>query len=153
RTSTGPRRPRMAREAPMAMLDRWLGREPRRAGPAARARLAEAAGPAGGLIELRRVVKAYANAAGTFTALRGVSLSVGAGEFVGVVGKSGCGKSTLINMITGIDRPTGGDVLVDGTLVNRLDEGELATWRGRSVGVVFQFFQLLPMLSAAENVM
>jgi putative ABC transport system ATP-binding protein len=105
------------------------------------------------LIELRRVGKVYENAAGSFTALRDVSLSVGAGEFVGVVGKSGCGKSTLINMITGIDRPTAGDVVVAGTVVNHLGEGELAEWRGRTIGVVFQFFQLLPMLSAAENVM
>src|SRR5262245_25153574 len=112
----------------------------------------EPAAAAPRLIELRRVVKAYQTAAGPFTAPRGVSLSVGSGEFVGVVGRSGCGKSTLINMITGIDRPTTGEVVVDGTVVTGLDEGELAAWRGQSVGVVFQFFQLLPMLSAAENV-
>ncbi|HUX87786.1 MAG TPA: ABC transporter ATP-binding protein [Chloroflexota bacterium] len=105
------------------------------------------------LIELHQIVKVYESAAGTFTALKGVSLSVRPGEFVGIVGKSGCGKSTLINAITGIDRPTSGEVIVDGTSLNRLDEGKLAEWRGRHIGVIFQFFQLLPMLSAVENVM
>jgi putative ABC transport system ATP-binding protein len=106
-----------------------------------------------GLIELRRVMKVYESAAGTFTALNNVNLSVQRGQFVGIVGKSGCGKSTLINTITGIDRPTSGEVIVDRTWVNRLGEGKLAEWRGRTVGVIFQFFQLLPMLSAVENVM
>jgi len=106
-----------------------------------------------GLIELHRVEKVYESAAGRFVALKGVSLSVQRGEFVGIVGKSGCGKSTMINSITGIDRPTSGEVIVDGTSVNRLSEGEMAEWRGRNVGVIFQFFQLLPMLSAVENVM
>jgi len=105
------------------------------------------------LIELRQVVKVYESDAGKFTALRDVSLVVGSGEFVGIVGKSGCGKSTLINVLTGIDRPTSGEVVVAGTAVHRLDEGQLAEWRGRTIGVIFQFFQLLPMLSAAENVM
>ncbi|MBI2862936.1 MAG: ABC transporter ATP-binding protein [Chloroflexi bacterium] len=105
------------------------------------------------LVELRDVVKTYKNEAGTFPALRGVSLRVHPGEFVAVIGKSGSGKSTLINMITGIDRPTSGEVIVGGTRVNRLSEGKTAVWRGRTIGVVFQFFQLLPMLTVVENVM
>ena len=107
----------------------------------------------GYLVDLRRVVKTYESAAGKFTALKGVELKVRAGEFVIIVGKSGCGKSTLINMITGIDRPTSGEVIVGGTAVNALNEGQTAVWRGRTIGVVFQFFQLLPTLTAVENVM
>jgi putative ABC transport system ATP-binding protein len=105
------------------------------------------------LIELRRVVKSYDSAAGSFTALRGVDLQVDRGEFVGVVGRSGSGKSTLLNMVTGIDRPTAGDVLVGDTAVHDLAEGALAAWRGRTIGVIFQFFQLLPTLTVVENVM
>jgi len=107
----------------------------------------------GYLVDLRGVVKTYESAAGKFTALKGVDLQIRAGEFVTIVGKSGCGKSTLINMITGIDRPTAGEVIVGGTAVNKLNEGQTAVWRGRTVGVVFQFFQLLPTLTAVENVM
>ncbi|HWQ61205.1 MAG TPA: ABC transporter ATP-binding protein, partial [Negativicutes bacterium] len=95
----------------------------------------------------------YVTGAGEFEALRGVDLTVKAGEFVAVVGKSGSGKSTLINMITGIDRPTAGTVWVAGTPVHGLTENQIAVWRGRTVGVVFQFFQLLPTLTALENVM
>jgi putative ABC transport system ATP-binding protein len=105
------------------------------------------------LIELRQVTKVYESAAGTFTALKGVDLQVKAGEFVAVIGKSGSGKSTLINMITGIDRPTSGSVIVGRTEVHTLSEGKMAEWRGRAIGVVFQFFQLLPTLSLLENVM
>jgi putative ABC transport system ATP-binding protein len=105
------------------------------------------------LIDLRRVVKEYATAAGAYTALRGIDLRVDAGEFVAVVGKSGSGKSTLSNMITGIDRPTSGEVLVSGAAVHKLSEGQIAVWRGRNVGVVFQFFQLLPTLTVVENIM
>lgn len=105
------------------------------------------------LIDLRSVVKAYDTAAGEFLALKGVDLQVDGGEFVAVVGKSGSGKSTLSNMITGIDRPSEGTVLVDGTQVDLLNEGQIARWRGRSIGVVFQFFQLLPTLTVLENVM
>jgi len=82
-----------------------------------------------------------------------VSLDVAAGEFVAIVGKSGSGKSTLINLIAGIDRPSAGEVVVAGTAVHTLDESRLASWRGRHVGVVFQFFQLLPTLTVLENVM
>jgi putative ABC transport system ATP-binding protein len=105
------------------------------------------------LIDLCDVVKTYESAAGKFTALKGIDLRIHAGEFVTIVGRSGCGKSTLINMITGIDRPTSGDVVVDGTAVNTLREGQIAVWRGRTLGVVFQFFQLLPTLTAIENIM
>ena len=105
------------------------------------------------LIDVRQAVKTYESAAGTFTALKGVNLQVDAGEFVGVIGKSGSGKSTLINMITGIDRPTSGEVLVGDTAVHTLSEGQMAVWRGRNLGVIFQFFQLLPALTAIENVM
>ena len=105
------------------------------------------------LVELRQVVKTFETAAGTFTALKGVDLQVDGGEFVAVVGKSGSGKSTLINMITGIDRPTAGQVLVGDTAVHELSEGQLAVWRGRNVGIVFQFFQLLPTLTLLENVL
>jgi putative ABC transport system ATP-binding protein len=105
------------------------------------------------LIELRDVVKVYTNQAGSFTALKGVSLEVNCGEFVAVVGKSGSGKSTLINSLTGIDRPTSGEIFVAGTPVHKMNEGQLAVWRGKNVGVIFQFFQLLPTLSVVENVM
>ncbi len=104
------------------------------------------------LIELKKVSKAYNVAAGKFLALKEVDMGADAGEFVAVVGKSGSGKSTLINMITGIDTPTSGEVFVAGTPVHELDQEQLAVWRGRNVGVVFQFFQLLPTLTVAENV-
>jgi ABC-type lipoprotein export system ATPase subunit len=105
------------------------------------------------LIELRKVVKTYESEAGVFTALKEIDLQIDTGEFVAVIGKSGSGKSTLINMITGIDRPTSGEVLVGDAMVHTLSEGKLAEWRGRNVGVIFQFFQLLPALSVVENVM
>ena len=104
------------------------------------------------LIELRHVSKAYDVAAGKFLALRDVDMQADAGEFMAVVGKSGSGKSTLINMITGIDTPTSGEVYVASTAVHALDQEQLAVWRGRNVGVVFQFFQLLPTLTIVENI-
>ena len=104
------------------------------------------------LIELRDVVKAYNTPVGDFIALDGVSITIDRGEFVAVVGKSGSGKSTMINMITGIDRPSSGEILVGGVPVHTLKEGPMAQWRGRNIGVIFQFFQLLPMLSVLENV-
>ncbi len=109
--------------------------------------------PAPHLIDLQDVVKSYATAAGDFLALKNVSLQVDGGEFVAVIGKSGSGKSTLSNMITGIDRPSSGAVVVNGTSVHKMSEGQIARWRGLSVGVVFQFFQLLPTLTVLENVM
>ena len=105
------------------------------------------------LIDLRGVEKIYKTDAGDFTALAGVDLKVGSGEFVAVIGKSGSGKSTLINMITGIDRPTAGEVWIAGTPIHHFNEGQMAQWRGRNMGVVFQFFQLLPTLTVIENVM
>lgn len=105
------------------------------------------------LITLRKIVKTFDTPAGQFRALKGIDLQVKAGEFVAVVGKSGSGKSTLINMITGIDRPSGGEVVVASTPVHTLTENQIARWRGRTVGVVFQFFQLLPTLTVLENVM
>jgi len=105
------------------------------------------------LIDIHEVTKTYLSDAGPCLALRGIDLQVNPGEFVAVVGKSGSGKSTLINMITGIDRPTRGEVWVVGAPVHQLKEGQLAVWRGKSVGVVFQFFQLLPTLTTVENVM
>jgi ABC-type lipoprotein export system ATPase subunit len=103
------------------------------------------------LIELSQVVKQYQTAAGPFSALKGVDLRVDSGEFVAVVGKSGSGKSTLINMITGIDRPTSGEVFVADTAIHTMGENRLAAWRGRNIGVIFQFFQLLPSLTVIEN--
>lgn len=108
---------------------------------------------AAAMIELRGVVKEFATAAGVFTALKGIDLLVERGEFLAVVGKSGSGKSTLINMVTGIDRPTTGTVCVNGTDLTALSEGRLASWRGRNLGIIFQFFQLLPTLTVAENIM
>jgi putative ABC transport system ATP-binding protein len=105
------------------------------------------------LIDLHQVTKTYQSDAGPCLALKGIDLHVREGEFVAVVGKSGSGKSTLINMITGIDRPTSGDIWVVNAPVHQLNENQLAIWRGRSVGVVFQFFQLLPTLTVIENVM
>jgi putative ABC transport system ATP-binding protein len=105
------------------------------------------------VVSLRDVSKIYRGPAGDFTALTGVNLRVGPGEFVAIMGKSGSGKSTLINVITGIDRPTSGEVFVAGTPVHTLSEEQIAVWRGRTIGVVFQFFQLLPALTAVENVL
>lgn len=99
------------------------------------------------------VTKAYASIAGPVVALRDVSLEVRQGEFVAVIGKSGSGKTTLINLLTGIDSPSSGTVRVASTAVHALDQEKLSVWRGKSVGIVFQFFQLLPSLTIAENVM
>ncbi len=109
--------------------------------------------PPSSLIELRQVVKMFQTAAGPFKALKGVNFQVDQGQFVAVIGKSGSGKSTLLNMITGIDRPSAGEVWMGGTPVHKLNEGQMAVWRGRNLGIVFQFFQLLPTLTNVENVM
>jgi putative ABC transport system ATP-binding protein len=104
------------------------------------------------LIACETLVKTYDTGEVPFTALKGVDLSVSEGEFVGIIGKSGSGKTTLINMITGIDRPSSGEIHVAGAPVHALNENQLARWRGLTVGVVFQFFQLLPTLTVIENV-
>jgi putative ABC transport system ATP-binding protein len=103
------------------------------------------------LIELRGVEKVYRTGKLEFAALRGVDLTVWPGEMVAVVGSSGSGKTTILNMITGIDRPTAGQVIVNGVDLGSLGEERLAVWRGETVGIVFQFFQLLPTLTALEN--
>ena len=106
------------------------------------------------IIQLDVAVKSYALRGGSaFPALRGISLRIAAGDYVAVLGKSGSGKSTLLNLIAGLDRPTSGGVQVAGADLTRLGENQLARWRGRNLGVVFQFFQLLPTLTIAENVM
>ena len=105
------------------------------------------------MIDIRNVHKYYKTAVGDYHALDSVDLQINAGEFVSIIGKSGSGKSTLLNMITGIDHPSTGEVYVDGTAVHELSENRMARWRGKSLGVVFQFFQLLPTISVIENIM
>jgi len=105
------------------------------------------------LIELAGVEKVYRTGKLEYPALRGIDLSIADGDMVAIVGPSGSGKSTIMNMITGIDRPTAGTVTVRGERVDQMSEEELAIWRGKHVGVVFQFFQLLPTLTALENAM
>jgi putative ABC transport system ATP-binding protein len=104
------------------------------------------------LINLRQVSKEYPSGGGAVTALKAVDMAIDQGEFVAIVGKSGSGKSTLINVITGIDTPSSGEVLVAATPVHALDQEQLSVWRGKTVGIVFQFFQLLPTLTVLENI-
>jgi ABC-type lipoprotein export system ATPase subunit len=104
------------------------------------------------MIDLRAVNKYYRTAAGDYHALKGIDLQINAGEFVSIIGKSGSGKSTLLNMISGIDHPTTGEVWVNGSALHNLNENQMAAWRGESLGVIFQFFQLLPSLSLLQNV-
>lgn len=108
---------------------------------------------AASMLSLHDVARAYETPSGPFHALDDISLEIARGEFVAIVGESGSGKSTLLSLIAGIDRPTRGEIVVDGTPVHALAERELSAWRGAAVGIVFQFFQLLPTLTAAENVM
>ena len=105
------------------------------------------------IVNLHAVTKQYENAAGTFTALKAIDFQAQAGEFVAVVGKSGSGKSTLLNVLSGIDSPTSGEVTIAGTPIHAMNQNQLARWRGKQIGVVFQFFQLLPTLTVIENVM
>jgi putative ABC transport system ATP-binding protein len=107
------------------------------------------------IIELRDVIKVYSTAAGDFTALKGITMQVQPGEFVGVIGKSGAGKSTLLNMITGVDHLNSGEVIVTNgasVSIHKMDEDAIALWRGQTLGIVFQSFQLLPMLTLVENI-
>ena len=105
------------------------------------------------LIQLREVVKSYPTAGGELVALNGITADFHQGQFAGIFGKSGAGKSTLVNMITGVDHLTSGEVRIGGTSVHELDESQMALWRGRNVGVVYQTFELLPTLSLIDNVM
>jgi putative ABC transport system ATP-binding protein len=105
------------------------------------------------MINLLQLTKRYPGPGVGTPALQDLTLDLPTGEFIAIVGRSGSGKSTLINLVAGIDRPSSGEVRVDGVAVHALDESRLSAWRGRNVGVVFQFFQLLPTLTALENVM
>ena len=107
--------------------------------------------PSNAFIQMRQITKTFKTPVGDFDALRNINADFGAGEFVSVVGKSGSGKSTLVNMLTGIDHPTSGQVKIGDVYVHRLNESQMARWRGRNLGIVFQFYQLLPMLSLLEN--
>ncbi|HEU0294362.1 MAG TPA: ATP-binding cassette domain-containing protein [Anaerolineales bacterium] len=105
------------------------------------------------IVDLRNVNKSYKTAVGDYPALKNINLQFNAGEFVSIIGKSGSGKSSLLNMITGIDHPTSGEVFVNGTPVHTMSEDKMARWRGKNLGIVFQFFQLLPVISVIENIM
>jgi len=113
----------------------------------------DASASADPLVMLRGVSRTFPTPAGEFAALSDLTLSFRRGEFAAVVGQSGSGKSTLLSLLAGIDRPTSGEILIDGTEVHRLSERAMTVWRGRAIGIVFQFFQLLPTLTALENVM
>ncbi len=107
----------------------------------------------GPVVQVKEVVKTFPVGDGEITVLKGLSFDVKSGEFVSIVGPSGNGKSTLLNMITGIDRPTSGEVIVTGREVHKMSENQLAAWRGQHVGIIFQFFQMLPALTLLQNVM
>jgi putative ABC transport system ATP-binding protein len=106
----------------------------------------------GPIVEVKEVVKSFPVGGSSVTILKGISFAVKSGEFVSIVGPSGNGKSTLLNMITGIDRPTSGEIIVTGKPVHKMSEDALAGWRGENVGIIFQFFQMLPSLSLLQNV-
>lgn len=106
----------------------------------------------GHVVVLNEVVKSFPVGDDEITVLKGINLEIGSGEFISIVGPSGNGKSTLLNMITGIDRPTAGEVIVTGRPVHKMSENDLAAWRGDHVGIIFQFFQMLPSLSLLQNV-
>jgi ABC-type lipoprotein export system ATPase subunit len=132
--------------------DRRLGNEPFNLHPAAREN-----GPLAALsrppIQLDGVTKIYKTAAGDFAALQNVSLEVQPGEFLAILGRSGAGKTTLVNLITGVDHPTRGQIWVAGEAVHALDENRLALWRGKNIGLVYQSFHLMPTLSLLDNVL
>ena len=125
----------------------WMSRIRRAGTPAQTAPV-----PSGAFIEVRGLQKSYPSPSGPVAALKGIDLRVQRGEFVAVIGKSGSGKSTFINMLTGIDRPSQGEILIGGTAIHTLSEGAMAEWRGRNLGIVFQFFQMLPTLTLLENI-
>jgi putative ABC transport system ATP-binding protein len=105
------------------------------------------------IVEIKHLNKVFHTTAGDFIAIENLDLTVPAGQFLSVVGKSGSGKSTLVNMITGIDHPTKGEIIVNQTDILKLNESQMADWRGKNLGIVFQFYQLLPILTILENVM
>ncbi len=107
----------------------------------------------GPVVQIKDVVKTFPVGGGEITVLKGLSFDVKSGEFISIVGPSGNGKSTLLNMITGIDRPSSGEVIVTGREVHKMSENQLAAWRGQHVGIIFQFFQMLPALTLLQNVM
>jgi putative ABC transport system ATP-binding protein len=107
----------------------------------------------GPVVQIKEVVKTFPVGGGEITVLKGLSFDIKSGEFISIVGPSGNGKSTLLNMITGIDRPTSGEVIVTGREVHKMSENQLAAWRGQHVGIIFQFFQMLPALTLLQNVM
>lgn len=111
------------------------------------------AGASSAVVELHQVSKSYRDAGGCCEALKAVDLTIWRGEFVAIVGQSGSGKTTLLNLLAGIDRACSGQIRIGGTALGTLSEARLSTWRGRHIGMVFQFFQLLPTLNAVENVM
>jgi putative ABC transport system ATP-binding protein len=128
----------------------------RRESPASQSRLpaengADMVTSTAAVIELAGVEKTYRSGRISFRALNGVDLAIAAGEMVAITGPSGSGKTTIINLIAGIDRPTAGTVTVSGSRLDQMTEDQLAIWRGRTIGIVFQFFQLMPTLTAAEN--
>lgn len=104
------------------------------------------------IIHMQGMVKVYHSSSGDFEALKGIDLDVYPGEFVGIIGKSGAGKTTLVNMITGVDHPTGGNIMVSDIDIHRLNENQLASWRGQNLGVIYQSFQLMPTLSLIDNI-
>lgn len=105
------------------------------------------------IINLNQIKKTFRTSAGEFDALKGIDLSIEKGDFISIVGKSGSGKTTLMNMIAGIDRPTSGEIHIDEKAVHAMSENQMSKWRGMNIGIVFQFFQLLPTLSVIENIM
>lgn len=105
------------------------------------------------IIRLRQVTKVYKTAAGDFPALKEIDLDIHPGEFVGILGKSGAGKTTLINLVSGVDHPTSGEIWVNGAAIHKLNESQVSAWRGRNLGVIFQSFQLMPTLTVLQNVL
>ena len=105
------------------------------------------------MITLEGVTKVFQTKERSFTALNNISLAINTGEYIAIIGKSGSGKSTLLNMITGIDHPTNGKISLNSTEIGHMNESQLATWRGKNIGIVFQFFQLIPTLTILENIL
>jgi putative ABC transport system ATP-binding protein len=137
----------------MVLIDKLQKMMPLRQKAAPSGVLVKEAEAAGTLVEVKDLYKVYSTAAGDFTALNDINMQIKRGEFLGIVGKSGAGKSTLVNMITGVDHLTAGEIWVDGVPVHALNEDEMALWRGKNVGVIYQSFELMPTLSILDNVM